>query len=249
MAPTFRHGTGTRILANQYNLGGILNDAGVEATVDTAETTVYGQNDKTYLAGHLDNTVTYKGLYDGAYSTAALPRSRVHEVIHTALGSTGGTVNTYGPEGDTIGRKAVLFNGAPDSFKFSSPISDAVKVEASQVMLSDLSRGEWLVAFASVATASTYATVDHGRLSTGGGAVHAHVVSYTSTGVWTWRVQHSSNGSAFTNLTTARNLNAATLYARITTTGTVKRYVKAVVSSVTGGSAPLIGIAYGRNYI
>lgn len=249
MAPTFRHGTGTRILANQYNLGGILNDAGADASVELAETTTFGQNDKTFLAGQIDNKVTYKGFYDGAYSTAALPRSRVQEVIQAALGSTSGIVNTYGPEGDTIGRRAVLFSGIPDTYKTSSPVTDAVKIEAGQMMQSDLSRGEWLVAFSAAATASTYATVDHGKLSTGGGAVHAHVVSYTSTGTWTWRVQHSSNGSAFTNLTTARNLTAATLYTRVATTGTVKRYLKAVVSAVTGGSAPLIGIAYGRNYV
>ncbi len=249
MAPTFRHGVGTRILANQYNFGGILQDSGADASVELSETTVYGQNDKTFMAGQLDHKVTYKGLYDGAYSTAALPRSRVQEVIQAALGSTSAVVNTYGPEGDTIGRRAKLFAGLPDTYKTSSPVTDVVKIEASQVMQSDLSNGEWLVAFSAAATASTYATVDHGKLSTGGGAVHAHVVSYTSTGVWTWRVQHSSNGSAFTNLTTARNLNAATLYTRVTTTGTVKRYVKAVISSVTGGSAPLIGIAYGRNYV
>lgn len=253
MAPTFRHGVGTRILANGYNLGGILNDASADASVDTAETTTFGAADKTYVAGQIDHKVSYKGLYDGAYSTALLPRSRVQEVIQAALGSSAGTVNTYGIEGDSIGRRALLFNGIPDSYKVSSPIGDAVKVEANQMMASKLSRGAWLKDFttgvANSTGGSTYATVDGLRLTTGGGAVHGHVVSWTSTGSWTFKTRHSSNGSVFTDLTTARTLNSTNSYVRVAVSGTVKRYVKAVVTAVTTGSAPKLGIAYGRNHI
>lgn len=249
MAPTFRHGLGTRILANQYNLGGILNDASAEASVDTADTTVFGNQDKTYLAGLIDNTVSYKGFYDGAYSTAAMPRSRVQEVIQTALGSTSDVVNTYGPEGDTIGRRALLFNGLPSGLNFASPVSDAVKVEATQAMKSKMARGEWLKDFSTaLVAATTYTTVNHGSTTAYGGAVHAHVVSWATTGAWVWRVRHSSNGSAFTDLTTARTLNAATQYQRVEVTGTVKRHLKVVVGTLTTGSAPKVGIAYGRHY-
>lgn len=250
MAPVFRHGKGTKILANQYNLGGILNDAGAEASVETAETTVFGVNDKTYLAGQADNTVSYKGLYDGAFSTVAGSANRIHEVIQSALGTTGSVVNTYGPEGDTIGRRAYLFAGLPDSLKITSPIADALKIEANQVMGGPMSRGYWLLngstAVPNSTGGSTYATVDNGALTAAGGAVHAHVTSYGTTGTWGWKVRHSSNGSAFTDLTTARTLNSTRRYTRVEVTGTVKRHVKAVVTSVTTGSAPAISIAYGR---
>jgi hypothetical protein len=249
MAPTFRHGRGAVVLANQYNLGGILNDAGVDGSVDTAETTVFGLNDKTYLAGQIDHKVTFKGFYDSAYSTALMPRSRVQEVVQAALGSTSYVAGTIGLEGDTIGRRATLVNGIPDSLKFSSPISDAVTIEASLMMATKASNGEWLVAAAATATASTYTSSDGLAPTAYGGAVHAHVVSYGATGAWVFKTQHSSNNSAFTDLTTARTLNSTRSYLRIPTTGTVKRYVKAVITSVTGGSAPRIGIAYGRNYI
>jgi hypothetical protein len=253
MAPTFRHGRGTVVLANQYNLGGILNDASKDASVETAETTVFGLSDKTYLAGQIDHKIAYKGLYDGAYSTALLPRSRVQEVLQASLGSTSYVVNTIGLEGDTIGRRAALFNGIPDSLKFSSPVSDAVKVEASLAMVSKLSNGEWLnditTAVPNSTAGSTYAVVDGLKLTTGGGAVHAHVPSYTSTGSWVFKTRHSSNGSAFTDLTTARTLNSTRSYVRVEVTGTIKRYVKAIVTSVSTGSAPKLGIAYGRNYI
>jgi hypothetical protein len=249
MAPTFRHGRGTAVLANQYNLGGILNDASAEASVDTVETTVFGNSDKTYLAGQIDHTVSYKGFYDGAYSTAAMPRSRVQEIIQSALGSTTELANTYGLEGDTIGRRSALFSGIPDSLNYSSPVSDAVKVEASQAMRSRLARGEWLKDFSTaLVAATTYTTVNHGSTTAYGGVVHAHVVSWATTGAWVWRVQHSSNGSAFSNLTTARTLNSTTQYQRVEVTGTVKRYLKVVTGTLTTGSAPKIGIAYGRNY-
>lgn len=249
MAPTFRHGKGTVVLANQYNLGGILNDAGIESSVETAETTVFGLSDKTYLAGQIDTKVTFKGLYDGYASTAAMPRSRVQEVLQSALGSTSDVVTTYGPEGDTIARRAELVNATPDSLKYTSPVTDAVKTEAGLVMKSKVSRGEWLVAGSAVATASTYTTVDGLAATAYGGAVHAHVHTYATTGAWVFKTQHSSNGSAFTDLTTSRTLNSTRSYLRIEVTGTVKRYVKAVISSVTAASNPNIGIAYGRNYL
>jgi hypothetical protein len=249
MAPTFRHGRGAVVLANQYNLGGILNDAASDASVETADTTVFGANDKTYLAGQIDNKVTFKGLWDGAYSTALLPRSRVQEVLQSALGSTSYVTTTIGLEGSANGRRAKLFSGIPDSLKYSSPISDAVKTEASLMMASKMSNGEWLVPSTSVTTESTYTAVDGLAPTAYGGAVHAHVVTYSATGTWTFKVRHSSNNSAFTDLTTSRTLNSTRTYLRVTTTGTVKRYVKAVWSSLTTGTNPQIGVAYGRNYI
>jgi hypothetical protein len=249
MAPTFRHGRGAVVYANQYNLGGILNDVARDASVETAETTVFGLDDKTYLAGQIDNKVTFKGFYDGAASTALMPRSRVQEVVQAALGSTSYVAGTIGLEGDTIGRRATLVNGVPDGLKFASPVSDAVTIEASLAMASKASNGEWLVSSAAAATASTYTSADGLALTAYGGAVHAHVVSYGTTGAWVFKTQHSSNNSAFTDLTTARTLNSTRSYVRVEVTGSVKRYVKAVITSVTTGSAPRIGIAYGRNYI
>ncbi len=253
MAPVFRHGKGTVVLANHYNLSDVCNDTSLEVKIDKADTTCYGSNDKTYLAGQADPVVTYSGVYDANASLASFAIGegfRKQEIIATVLGATTGLANTVGVEGSVRGRKARLFRGSPEGLKFSAPMGDAVKFEAGQFMFSRMAYGEWLVDPSSaLAGASTHTSVDGGAATALGGVVHAHVTQYATTGTWTFKVQHSSNNSAFTDLTTSRSLNGAvaTRWLRVETTGTVKRYLKVVVSAVTAASAPRIGIAYGRN--
>ena len=254
MAPIFRHGKGTAVYVNHYNLSDITNDSGLEVSVDKADTTCYGSDDKTYLAGQVDPVVTYSGIYDSNNSLASFAVGegfRKQELILAVLGGTStGLAHTYGAEGSARGRRAQLFRGSPEGMKFSAPMNDAVKWESGQYMNSAMAYGEWLVD-PSVATtaASTHTSVDGVRATTRGGVVHAHLTQYATTGTWTFKVMHSSNNSAFTDLTTSRSLNAAaaTRWYRISTTGLVKRYVKTVVSAVTAASNPRLGVAYGRN--
>ena len=73
-----------------------------------------------------------------------------------------------------------------------------------------------------------------------------HVLSWASTGSWSFKVQHSSAASVWADLSTARVFTAASSrYTRIELTGTIKRYVKVVCTAKTGGN-PTVGIAYGR---
>lgn len=250
MAPTFRHGSGTRILVNEYNMGSVLNDSGVSNSVDKADKSVYGDQTKGYLVGLADAVVKYTGLYDGNASTAGGigAKARIHEVLTNLVGTTGQAVNTYGPEGDAIGRRARLFAGVVDQFDLKTPQSDVVAIEVSQAMASNMDVGEWLKDFTTPVTAAptTFAIVDGVKASTVGGSVHAHVIGWVSTGTWTWKVQHSS-AAVYTDLTTARVLNAATRYQRVVLTGAIKKNVKAILTAKTGGNAN-IGIAYGRDY-
>lgn len=250
MAPIFRHGKGVAVMANHYDMSPLTNDSNLEASVDKADVTCYGQNDKKYLAGQVDNVVKYSGVYDANASLASFAIGegfRKQELIVTVLGATTGLANTYGSEGSARGRKARLFRGSPEGIKFSAPVNDAVKWEAGQFMFSRMGYGEWLVDPSSALTgASTHTSVDGLAATAFGGVVHAGVVAYSATGTWTFKVQHSSNNSVFTDLTTARSLNNATRWVRVETTGTVKRYVKTVVTAVTAASAPKFYCAYGR---
>lgn len=250
MAPIFRHGKGTVVLANHYDLSSITNASDIEASVDKADVTCYGQNDKKYLAGQVDNVVKYSGVYDANASLASFAIGegfRKQELLVAVLGASTGTANTFGAEGSARGRKARLFRGSPEGMKFSAPMNDAVKWEAGQFMFSRMGYGEWLVdPTTALSGASTHTSVDGGAATAFGGVVHAAVLTYAATGTWTFKVQHSSNDSVFTDLTTSRSLTNATRWVRVETTGTVKRYVKTVVSAVTAASAPKFACAYGR---
>jgi hypothetical protein len=249
MAPTFRHGKDARILVNDYNMSQILNDATINTSVDKAETSVFGLAVKSYMVGLEEAVVTYSGLFDGYYSTAAFSKNRIHEVLQNLAGSSSPAANTVEMEGDVIGRRARLFSGVVSSFNLKTPQNDIVSVEVEQQVAGDMTAGEVLKDFTNAVTgASTYTVVDGTKASTGSWAVHAHVTGWVSTGAWTFKVQHSSAaGGAYTDLSTARVLNSANRYVRVTGTGLCKRYLKAVMTAKTGGNAN-IGIAYGRNY-
>lgn len=250
MAPTFRHGKDTRIVVNQANLSQILNDASIGAGVDKAETSVYGQQVKSYMVGLADATVTYSGLFDGSTSSTGGQTPKMHQVLYDLAGnSTSPAVNSYLPEGDVIGRRTRLFTGVVTNVTLETPQADVVKCNYEQSVAGTFTAGEVLKDFTNAVTApSTFTVVDGVKASTGDWAVHAHVVSYASTGVWTFKVQHSSAaGGAYVDLTTARALNKVTRYVRVTGSGTVKRYLKAILTAKTGGNANML-IAYGRDY-
>lgn len=247
MAPTFRHGKDARVVVNQANLSQILNDASVANGVDKAETSVFGQSVKSYMVGLSDATVTYSGLFDGSTSSALGATPKMHQVLYDIAGTTSVAVNTYMPEGDTIGRRAMLFSGVVTNLSLNTPQADVVSCEFEQSVSGTFTAGEVLKDFTNqVTAASTFAVVDGVKASTRGWAVHGHVVGFATTGVWTFKVQHSSGG-AYTDLTTARALSNATRYVRVTGTGACKRYLKAILTAKTGGNANLL-VAYGRTY-
>lgn len=59
----FRHGKDVGVMLGRWNLSPYLTEALAARTVDTAETTTMGAQDKTFIVGEMDGKVTLKGLY------------------------------------------------------------------------------------------------------------------------------------------------------------------------------------------
>ena len=253
MAPNFRHGSGgVRVLLNHKDLSGILRDSSVEASVDTAETTTYrtstggATRDKTFIPGHRDATANFDGLFDG--STAA-----VDQVIEDALGSATQQRWTVGPEDDAIGRYAVLILSDHTEFTISAPADDVVSATAA-VQASNRRGGVWLAPLAARTSTGALTGVTDGSTTAGGstaGAVaHLHVtaISTASTAAPVVKVQHSSDGSSFTDLITFA-ASTAVGSQRGTATGAVKETVRAIVTSFPGTTAKsaTFAVAFARN--
>lgn len=209
------------------------------------EVTTFGSSDRAYLANVRDGTFQLGGFFDG--STGAIDRTLV-----PLLASSTTPTFTYGPEGDTIGRRAYLLAGHVDSYSVTTPAEGAVAIEASVQASNGWRGGVWLHAhgaetstgaFTSVADASTAGT-------TSGGVAHLHVtaISTASTSAATIKVQHSSAGVSWTDLISF-TASTDTNVQRSTVAGTVKQEVRGIITAFTGTTSKSVtfGLAFARN--
>ena len=260
MAPNPRAGKGQKLLFNNADLSQILQSVTVTASVNALDTTVFGSNDVTKIAGIRDGSVSYAGLYDGtALSTASTASTgALDDRFSAALAASTQPVVTYGPEGDTLGYRARLWRQESMEYVAGSPADDVVKVSAAGNMSTRQDYGIWLHALAArTSTSSTFTSVDSGydAGTTGGGVAHLHVTADSTLTSVVVKVQHSSAASASTaswaDLITFTAFDESTVAAaaqRSTVSGTIKRRTRVIVSTFTGGASKsaTFGVAFAR---
>jgi hypothetical protein len=226
--PTFRHGKRTAVLMNGTNMSPFLNEATTTQEIETAETTTFGDLDKTYIAGLADGTISTSGLFDGSAGAS-------NAVLSGAIGQDDNTFTVL-PEGATRGLRSVIANGELTSYEVSSPVGDVVAISAEVQADGGLLQGVALTGLENVGASGEVTSVDGGSSSNSGGLFNMHVVTNTHDGNTTLKVQHSADNSTFVDLVTFTNVSASTTVGEsITSTGTVNRYLRA--SHVLGGAS------------
>jgi hypothetical protein len=120
--PTFRHGKKTAVLLNGTNMSPFLNEATSTTEIETAETTTFSDNDKTYIVGLSDGTISTSGLFD---STAGASNA-----VLSGLIATEDNTFTVLPEGSVAGSRAIIANGQMTSYEISSPVGDVIAISA-----------------------------------------------------------------------------------------------------------------------
>ena len=102
--PTFRHGKHTAVFINGTNMSAFLNSASSTMAIETAETTTFGDQDKTYITGLSDGTVSMSGFFDstaGASDAVLLfyGFDLVGADVRTSTGNTASQDNAAGTTG------------------------------------------------------------------------------------------------------------------------------------------------------
>lgn len=218
--PTFRHGKRTVVLMNGTNMSPFLNEATQTQSVETAETTTFADNDKTYITGLGDGTISTSGLFD---STAGAS----NDVLTGALGLEDNTFTVL-PEGATLGAESVIANGQLTSYDVSSPVADVVSISAEIQADGGLFSGRALNGLTNTGTSASLASINDGAATDGGALFNLHVVTNTRDGAATVAVQHSADDTTFVDLVTFTAVSAsATSGESITSTGTVNQYLRA----------------------
>jgi hypothetical protein len=230
-----QHGKSTSVLVGKYDLSGYLNSVDWSRSCDTAETTVFGLNSKTYIPGLMDGSLSAAGLFDGAVGA-------VDEALAAALG-TANTPVTFCLQGSgTQGNRVKLAQAIETEHTTSSPVDDVVATNASF----QPSGGVWGGVVVEPLTAKVNAgnsagSVDNAASTANGGIANLHVTSHTS-GSGTYKVQHSTDNSVWVDLITFTAAAAATSEQK-SVAGTINRYLR---GAWTGTFSQTALIAFAR---
>jgi hypothetical protein len=134
--PTFRHGKSNSFKVD--NAGGsltdisnTLTDVSFPQTIETAETTSFGSNAKTYIVGLSDATVSISGNFEATVDTH----------LAGVLGQAATLSFEYGPEGTTAGQVKYTGEALMTSYEKSGAVGDVVTYSAEFQVTGAVTRG------------------------------------------------------------------------------------------------------------
>lgn len=122
----FVHGKGAAVSVDNasgtlVDISAFANSVDMPRPIDTAETSTFGQNAKTYIAGQNDSTVSISGLYDAA--TDAMLSAVMDALANDTLASV--TVQ-YRPAGTGVGKPQYVCEVIWTSYDVSAGVGDPV---------------------------------------------------------------------------------------------------------------------------
>lgn len=100
-----------------------LNETSSSYSRETAETTAFGNDNKSYIAGLRDGTISVSGHFDAA-------TDKVHAVLSALATNDTAQSFEFGPDGSTSGDTKISGSCFLTTYDVSSTVSDKVSVSA-----------------------------------------------------------------------------------------------------------------------
>ena len=124
--PTFKHGKNAFFAldgtaASLVNISDTLNEISMPREIETAETTAFGNSDKTYITGLGDSTVSLSGMFDATLNTMI-----AGNIANLKSGSVSSLTFEYGPAGSASPQPKFTGEALVTSYEVSSPVGDVV---------------------------------------------------------------------------------------------------------------------------
>lgn len=136
--PTFRHGKSTVFKIDDSggtlrDISNSLTDVSFPRSIDTAESSSFGDSAKQYVVGLSDATISVSGNFDAT----------IDGYLAGTVGQAATLSFEYGPEGSTAGY--VKFSGECilTSYEVSGAIGDVVTYSAEYQVTGSVTRGTW----------------------------------------------------------------------------------------------------------
>ena len=248
--PTFIHGKNTAVYVDEFDLTSYFTDVSITQENEVAETTAFGDTNKSYLLGLRAGTLSMSGMWSADTDGS-------DEELQALLGNATTPLLTVREGAAAIGGSAVIAQANETNYAISSPVADVHTVTAdfectpNQVsnLTFALAGGVQLTAGASIAHGSlgNLSSVDNSASSANGGAATLHIPTNTVNGNTTIKVQHSANDASWADLITFTDVGASTKTSELkAVSGTVNRYLRASASTAGSSGSITFMIAFAR---
>tara|TARA_Y100000310_G_scaffold212376_1_gene213221 strand:+ start:5718 stop:6458 length:741 start_codon:yes stop_codon:yes gene_type:complete len=240
----FVHGKDFEVFVNATDLTAYFDDASESQSMDTAETSTFGNSFKTYLQGLIDGTLSLSGKYDGTSGA-------VDDILSGAIGAATNPVVSAFPSGTTaVGDPGVLQQAVMSSYDVSGSIGDVVTVSAEFQGDAGIFSGALQFDGAVTATADS-GNINNGAASTAGLVATLHVVANTLDDTLDVKIQDSTDGaSGWADVTgaTFTQIVAATAGSeyKASTQTAIDQYTKAVFTTSAGSGSATVVVAVAR---
>ena len=232
MSPSFIHGKDAVVYQDGNDLTGYLRSLSNSAEVETADTTTFADDDKTYVPGLADATLSAEGLFDATFDGE----------LNTITGSGTKSVWSVYPGGDAVGTPGRGYSLDVTSAERTAEIGDVVMVSIEGQSSVGTEPIKSHHALAQRTASGTATVVDNAASSANGGVGYLHATAASGTVVV--KVQHSSDNSTYADLVTLGTVTASARSFRTTVAGAVNRYTR-LVYTITSGTATFVA-GFGR---
>lgn len=248
---TYVHGKSAALIHGTLDLSPWIREAKAMAKLDTADTSHFGSQSKTYIIGQNDGTFTFGGMYDG---NKIVPQgvTGINEYLSGVIVADEAGGNpipvVLGPGGIVLGGTALTGLAKQTDYEISAVISDIVSLTGGIQLSGGYNGGEFLSTTTTVSAATNnYTGVDDGALSTKGAFFTVHVLSNANAGTCVPKIQHSVDNVTWVDLvTTFTSVPAGQLSAQsavIATGTTINRWLRLVVTLGGAGAVSVVATA------
>jgi len=224
------HGKNATLYMGSMVLTDYFRNVATPASVDVAEASTFGDDDKTYVPGLGDATMSGEGIYD----TSGVGAERD---LAAALGATSRQIISVYHGGDTLGNAGVGMSADATALEVTAEISDIVMISAEAQSSTGYERLLSVHANAEETAAGTTASVNAGADSTNGGAGYLHVSAIS--GSMAFVIEHSDDDISYSTLVNFGTV-IAPIGTRVAFTGTAEQYARLVHTPATTGTATFV---------
>jgi hypothetical protein len=239
------HGKATSIVLGAYPIHQWFNDMSTAESQDTAETTAFQDQDKTYVIGLSDATVDASGRYEGNVG-------EIRDIVRQQISTQGESVLTvgWGMGGPKAGNPCEFGRELHTAWGITSPMDGIVSTSLSAQVNDGLAHGKHLLDLVSRTVTTTGPTVQLDAAIPAGmrWAAAFHRTAATGSAVSALKIQTSADGSTgWTDLAGATTTFAATAKGSVLVAGTATTagaFVRAV-ETITGTGASTALAAFG----
>ena len=224
----FIHGSNSSVFVNNTDFSSYFNNIDASRTADVGETTTFGNDNKTFITGEKDGTVSLGGFFDATADATLQP----------LMG--GADFDLFvGYDGTTNGNQCAFGVGNITNYAVSSPVGDVVATSVDVQSDNGFFNGKLNFSGSDTTSGVMGSVVDDSSSSTNGFGAIVVCTSVSGTSPTFYiKVQHSADNVTYADLITFTQITAASSEVKVVASGTtVNRYIR-VFNTIGGSSTP-----------